>query len=249
MTSVHACLLRQLSSCLCKNLAEPGCICGCQQACSLLSTQHGAGADCDTCVLCWQGQSAARTDRGRTADRCLSRHTSHVWGARKNDRKQIGQQKLCRLQERDDCTLYSNDRDPGDAHITCHPQPEQEIPEGYSVLHRNASSVTLGMYLEGRRDVMLLKLGVGGHEGQVQLCCSYNDLGLACSSVKYGLSCLSNSYPFEDERTLSTTILFVQILQLAAIESRSQISVVVYTANCKVQWESCACFVCEPRQI
>jgi len=70
-------------------------------------------------------------------------------------------------EERDDCTLYSNDRDPGDAHITCHPQPEQEIPEGYSVLHRNASSVTLGMYLEGRRDVMLLKLGVGGHEGQV----------------------------------------------------------------------------------
>lgn len=53
----------------------------------------------------------------------------------------------------------------GDAHTTCEKPPN--IPAGYSIRDPDVSSMTLERYLEGRRDVLLLKMDVEGHEGQV----------------------------------------------------------------------------------
>ena len=72
---------------------------------------------------------------------------------------------LCLVQERHGCTLYSDNGNVGDAHTTCEKPPN--IPAGYSIRDPNVSSLTLERYLEGRRDVLLLKMDVEGHEGQV----------------------------------------------------------------------------------
>ncbi len=68
-------------------------------------------------------------------------------------------------QARSGCTLYSDNINVGDAHTSCGEDPP--IPDGYSVRSRNARTATLDSYLAGSGNLLLLKMDVEGHEGQV----------------------------------------------------------------------------------
>lgn len=73
------------------------------------------------------------------------------------------------MQERASCTLYSDNGNVGDGHTSCDLNPS--IPDGYSIRSRNARTVTLDSQLAERSDLLLLKMDVEGHEGQVRNAC------------------------------------------------------------------------------